>query len=223
MKFCAKSIVSPQGNDNKEAVIMNNSTTQKPAGSRYSTMSMVQVAIFGAIICIMAFTPFLGYIPLGFTRAFGLTSFINNTINPTATSFVFTPFYSVGEISGGIWSVIICFVPRILVGVVPYFVYKLVLRFVSEDTRKKGVSSVGLVLAGVSGALVNTLLVMNLIFVFYGDAYIKASGEAAALGYTFILSVIGINGVPEAIVAGILTLCIGKVLLKKNVRERLGF
>ena len=248
MKFCAKSIVSPEGNDNKEAVIMNNSTTQKPAGSRYSTMSMVQVAIFGAIICIMAFTPFLGYIPLGFTRAtiihipviiasllmgpkkggvlgfvFGLTSFINNTINPTATSFVFTPFYSVGEISGGIWSVIICFVPRILVGVVPYFVYKLVLRFVSEDTRKKGVSSVGLVLAGVSGALVNTLLVMNLIFIFYGDAYIEASGKAAALGYTFIVSVIGINGVPEAIIAGILTLCIGKVLLKKNVRERLGF
>ena len=248
MKFCAKSIVSPQGNDNKEAVIMNNSTTQKPAGSRYSTMSMVQVAIFGAIICIMAFTPFLGYIPLGFTRAtiihipviiasllmgpkkggvlgfvFGLTSFINNTINPTATSFVFTPFYSVGEISGGIWSVIICFVPRILVGIVPYFVYKLALRFVSEDTRKKGVSNVGLILAGVTGALVNTLLVMNLIFIFYGDAYIEASGKAAALGYTFIVSVIGINGVPEAIVAGILTLCIGKVLLKKNVRERLGF
>ena len=248
MKFCAKSIVSPQGNDNKEAVIMNNSTTQKPAGSRYSTMSMVQVAIFGAIICIMAFTPFLGYIPLGFTRAtiihipviiasllmgpkkggvlgfvFGLTSFINNTINPTATSFVFTPFYSVGEISGGIWSVIICFVPRILVGIVPYFVYKLALRFVSEDTRKKGVSNVGLILAGVTGALVNTLLVMNLIFIFYGDTYIEASGKAAALGYTFIVSVIGINGVPEAIIAGILTLCIGKVLLKKNVRERLGF
>ena len=171
---------------------MNNLTTQKPAGSRYSTMSMVQVAIFGAIICIMAFTPFLGYIPLGFTRAtiihipviiasllmgpkkggvlgfvFGLTSFINNTINPTATSFVFTPFYSVGEISGGIWSVIICFVPRILVGIVPYFVYKLALRFVSEDTRKKGVSNVGLILAGVTGALVNTLLVMNLIFIFF--------------------------------------------------------
>ena len=248
MKFCAKSIVSPQGNDNKEAVIMNNLTTQKPAGSRYSTMSMVQVAIFGAIIFIMAFTPFLGYIPLGITRAtiihipviiasllmgpkkggvlgfvFGLTSFITNTVNPTATSFVFTPFYSVGEISGGIWSVIICFVPRILVGIVPYFVYKLALRFVSEDTRKKGVSNVGLILAGVTGALVNTLLVMNLIFIFYGDAYIEASGKAAALGYTFIVSVIGINGVPEAIIAGILTLCIGKVLLKKNVRERLGF
>lgn len=227
---------------------MNNSTTQKPAGSRYSTMSMVQVAIFGAIICIMAFTPFLGYIPLGFTRAtiihipviiasllmgpkkggvlgflFGLTSFINNTINPTATSFVFTPFYSVGEISGGIGSIIICFIPRILVGIVPYFVYKLVLRLSSDMTRSRGVSNIGLILAGISGALVNTILVMNLIYLFYGDAYIKASEKAVSLGYMVILSIIGINGVPEAIVAGILTLCIGKVLLKKNVRERLGF
>ena len=227
---------------------MNNSTTQKPAGSRYSTMSMVQVAIFGAIICIMAFTPFLGYIPLGFTRAtiihipviiasllmgpkkggvlgflFGLTSFINNTINPTATSFVFTPFYSVGEISGGIGSIIICFIPRILVGIVPYFVYKLVLRLSSEKTRSRGVSNIGLILAGISGALVNTILVTNLIYLFYGDAYIKASEKAVSLGYMVILSIIGINGVPEAIVAGILTLCIGKVLLKKNVRERLGF
>ena len=227
---------------------MNNSTTQKPAGSRYSTMSMVQVAIFGAIICIMAFTPFLGYIPLGFTRAtiihipviiasllmgpkkggvlgflFGLTSFINNTINPTATSFVFTPFYSLGDVSGGIGSVIICFVPRILVGIIPYFVYKLILKLSSEETRNRGVSNAGLVLAGISGALVNTLLVMNLIFVFFKEAYAQANEVAVSAVYSFILSVIGINGVPEAVVAGILTLCIGKVLLKKNVRERLGF
>ena len=227
---------------------MNNPTTQKPAGSRYSTMSMVQVAIFGAIICIMAFTPFLGYIPLGFTRAtiihipviiasllmgpkkggvlgflFGLTSFINNTINPTATSFVFTPFYSLGDVSGGIGSVIICFVPRILVGIIPYFVYKLILKLSSEETRNRGVSNAGLVLAGISGALVNTLLVMNLIFVFFKEAYAQANEVAVSAVYSFILSVIGINGVPEAVVAGILTLCIGKVLLKKNVRERLGF
>ncbi len=227
---------------------MNNSTTQKPAGGRYSTMSMVQVAIFGAIICIMAFTPFLGYIPLGFTRAtiihvpviiasllmgpkkggalgflFGLTSFINNTINPTATSFVFTPFYTLGEFSGGIGSVIICFVPRILVGVIPYFVYKLALGISSEETRKRGVSNAGLVFAGISGALVNTLLVMNLIFLFFREAYAQANEVAVSAVYTFILSVIGINGVPEAIVAGILTLCIGRVLLKKNIRERLGF
>ena len=218
------------------------------SGSRFSTMSMVQVAIFGAVICIMAFTPFLGYIPLGFTRAtiihvpviiasllmgpkkgaalgflFGLTSFINNTMNPTPTSFVFTPFYSIGDVSGGLGSIIICFAPRILVGIVPYYVYKFVM-WLTKDLvkRKSGISSVGLVLAGVSGALVNTLLVMNLIFVFFREAYAAANEVAVSAVYTFILSVIVINGVPEAIVAGVLTLLIGRVLLKKNVRERLG-
>lgn len=68
------------------------------------TLGLVQVALFAALVIILAFTPFLGYIPLGFTRAtiihipviigsillgpkkgavlggvFGLTSFINNT------------------------------------------------------------------------------------------------------------------------------------------------
>lgn len=108
------------------------------------TLGMVQVALFAALIIILAFTPFLGYIPLGFTRAtiihipviigslmlgpkkgaflgfvFGMTSFINNTMNPTATSFVFTPFFELGEVHGGIGSVIICFVPRMLVGWFP--------------------------------------------------------------------------------------------------------
>ena len=221
-----------------------NTGSRTQAGSRISTMSMVQVAIFGAIICIMAFTPFLGYIPLRFTRAtiihvpvivasllmgpkkggalgflFGLTSFINNTMNPTPTSFVFTPFYSVGDVSGGIGSIIICFIPRILVGVVPFYVYRLAMKV----RKKPGVSPTGLILAGVAGALTNTLLVMNLIFVFFREAYAAANDVAVTAVYTFILSVIGINGVPEAIIAGILTLCIGKALLKKSVRERLGF
>lgn len=217
------------------------------AGSRISIIGMVQTAIFGAIIIIMAFTPFLGYIPLGFTRAtilhvpviiaslllgpkkggvlgflFGLTSFINNTMNPTATSFVFTPFYSVGEVSGGIGSLIICFVPRILVGILPFYVYKLAMYFRSKR-GKSGVSNAGLILAGVTGSLVNTLLVMNLIFVFFREGYAAANDVAVSAVYTFILSIIGINGVPEAIVAGVLTLCIGRVLMKKNIRERLGF
>ena len=191
--------------------------------SALSVRSMTQVALFGAIIVLLAFTPFLGYIPLGFTRAtiihipviigsllmgpkkgavlglvFGATSFINNTMNPTVTSFVFTPFYSLGEFSGGIGSLVICFIPRILVGVVPHYVYKGV-RSLSKNEK---VSSAGLILAGMSGALVNTLLVMNLIFVFFRDAYAQANGVAVNAVYAFILSVIGTNGIPEAIVAG---------------------
>ncbi len=216
---------------------------QNQRSSISNVRGMVQVALFGAIIAIMAFTPFIGYIPLGFTRAtiihipviigslllgpkkgaalggiFGLTSLINNTMNPTVTSFVFTPFYSLGEVSGGVGSLIICMVPRILVGVVPFYVYSLVMRF----SKKQGVSSAGLVQAGVSGALVNTLLVMNLIFVFFREAYAAANGVAAKAVYGFILSVIGINGVPEAIIAGALTLLVGRILMRRNIMDRLG-
>ena len=75
--------------------------------------------------------------------------------------------HSLGEYSGGIGSLIICFVPRILIGVVPFYVYRLVKKL----SKNNGVSSVGLVAAGLSGALTNTLLVMNLIFVFFRIFY----------------------------------------------------
>ncbi len=213
------------------------------ADNRQNTRSMVQTAIFGAIIIIMAFTPFLGYIPLGFTRAtiihipvilaslllgpkkgaalgflFGLTSFINNTMNPTVTSFVFTPFYNLGQFEGGLGSVVVCFVPRILVGVLPYYIYKMI-----KKIDKRPVSSWGLIIAGVTGSLVNTLLVMNLIFLFFRKSYAAANGVAVKAVYGFILSIIGINGVPEAIVAGVLIFFIGRILMKRNIRERLGF
>lgn len=213
------------------------------ADNRQNTRSMVQTAIFGAIIIIMAFTPFLGYIPLGFTRAtiihipvilaslllgpkkgaalgflFGLTSFINNTTNPTITSFVFTPFYNLGEFEGGFGSVIICFLPRILVGILPYYIYKLI-----KKIDKKPVSSWGLIIAGVTGSMVNTLLVMNLIFMFFREDYAAANGVTVKVVYGFILSIITINGVPEAIVAGVLVFFIGRILMKRNIRERLGF
>lgn len=220
---------------------MNQTSNRTTSMTR--TKGIVQMAIFSALIVVLAFTPFIGYIPLGFTRAtiihipviigslilgpkkgavlggvFGLTSFINNTINPTVTSFVFTPIYSLGEYSGGIGSIIICFVPRILIGVIPFYVYHLV----KKCSKNDGVSPIGLVLAGLSGALTNTLLVMNLIFVLFRDAYASANGVAAEAVYSFILGIIGVNGVPEAIVAAVITLILGKTLMRKGVQERLG-
>ena len=196
------------------------------------TLGMVQVALFAALIIILAFTPFLGYIPLGFTRAtiihipviigslmlgpkkgaflgfvFGMTSFINNTMNPTATSFVFTPFFELGEVHGGIGSVIICFVPRILVGVVPWYVYR-------GLERISGKQMLSLAAAWIAGALTNTLLVMNLIYVFFRTAYAAANNVAEGAVYTFILSIIGMNGVPEAVVSAVLVSIICRVLFQ---------
>ena len=195
-----------------------------------NTKELVLVALFSAIVLIMAFTPMIGYIPLGFTRAtiihvpviiasivmgpkkgaflgflFGLTSLINNTINPTVTSFVFTPFFSLGNAEPSWLSLIVCFVPRVLVGVVPYYVRKL---------TKKLPDVISYVLAGLFGSLTNTVLVMNLIYILFKESYASAQGKAVEVLYSAIGSVIVINGVPEAIVAAVLTLAIVKAISK---------
>lgn len=69
---------------------------------------------------------------------FGLTSLINNTFKAaTASAFVFSPVlaYNVAGVSGIFKSLYICFVPRILVGVVPYFVWLLIRRIVKGDNK----------------------------------------------------------------------------------------
>jgi len=196
------------------------------------TSELVKVSLFVAIIVLMAVTPFLGYIPLGFTRAtiihipviigsillgpkyggflgfvFGLTSLLNNTFNPTVTSFVFTPFYSLGTYSGNFWSLVIVFLPRILVGIVPYYIYRGMKKVKDNDVLALGV-------AGVGGSLTNTLLVMSFIYLFFGQSYAQAKDVPLSTLYGVIISVIAINGIPEAIVAGILTIAICKVLIK---------
>lgn len=126
------------------------------------TAELVLTALFAAIIIIMAFTP-LGYIPLVVINAtiihipvilgslfcgpkkggflgfiFGLTSFIKNTVMPTSLSaFVFSPVLAVNMVgtSGIFKSAFICFVPRILVGVVPYFVYISVKKAVTSEQK----------------------------------------------------------------------------------------
>lgn len=196
------------------------------------TLGLAQVALFGAVIFVLAFTPFIGYIPLGVTKAtiihipviigsvllgpkkgailgalFGVTSLISNTISPTLASFTFSPFYA----GGNLWSLVVCFVPRILVGIVPYYVYKGI-RFLLKE--KKGSDTIALALAGLLGSMTNTLLVMNLIFVLFKDQYAQVKGVAAEALYGFILTIIGVNGVPEAAVAMVLTVIIGKALFR---------
>lgn len=204
------------------------------------TYQMVLTALFAAIIILMAFIPFLGYINLVVIKAtlihvpvilgsiilgpkkgaflgfiFGCTSLINNTINPSLLSFAFSPFYSVGETGGNFFSLIICFVPRILVGVVPYFVYIGIKKLCKN---KNGGEWLALPVAGVAGAVVNTLLVMNLIYFCFSEQFAAAKQIAVSAVYNAIVGIIFANGIPEAIVAAILVTAIGKALLKVQRR-----
>lgn len=197
---------------------------------------MTLAGIFTAIIIIMAVVPFLGYIPLGFMNAtiihvpviigaiilgpkygaylglvFGMTSLIKNTLMPLATSFVFSPFVTIGGYGGNYWSVVICIVPRVLIGVVAYYVYRL---FMKMFHGKKNGKVIALWAAGIAGSMTNTILVMNGIYFFFGKSYAAATNKVLEGLYTVILGVIGTQGVPEAIVGGVLTAAIVKVLSK---------
>ena len=194
---------------------------------------LVLTGLFAAIIFIMAFSP-LGYIPLGVIRAtivqipviigalfcgtkkgaflgfaFGLTSCVTGTMMPTLTSFIFSPIIAATQIGamGALYSTLICFGPRILVGVLPVLAYK----GLSKVCKGK---TICFAITGVIGSLTNTILVMGGIFLFYKDAYAEAMGVSA----TAILGIIGtticVNGVIEAILSGCIVSAVGSVLIR---------
>lgn len=201
----------------------------------------VLLALFTAIVFVLGLTP-LGMVPLGLIKAttlhipviigclllgprygavlgamFGLVSFLSNTMSPAALSFAFTPLVPVpGTPNGSPLSLVICFVPRILVGVVPWFVYRGLQKLMKESSRGEVLS---MAVAGASGAILNTGLVMSLIYFLFRDAYASVNGIPVEAVAGVVLGVVGTNGVAETALAAVLTPAIGKILLSLKRRK----
>lgn len=200
--------------------------------------------MFLAIMILLAVTP-LGFIPIGPINAttmhipviiasivlgpkiggslggiFGIISMIRSTVIQTPLSFVFSPFIPVIGTDNGSWkALIIAIIPRILIGIVPYFVYLGMKKLLKEKGQ-----SISLFLAGLSGSLVNTIFVMNLIYFLFQKDYAEVIGKGGSAVYAAVLTVIFTSGVPEAIVAGVATAAVCAVLLrlvKKNDTKKL--
>lgn len=207
---------------------------------------LVIVTMFIAVILVLAFTP-IGLIDLPLIKAtilhvpviigslvlgpkkgallgfvFGLTSLIKNTVTPSVLSFAFSPFIPVlGTDKGSIWALLICFLPRILVGVIPWlFVYAVEKLLKKNNLKiKTGMS----VFAAVLGSFTNTLLVMGLIFLIFRQEYAAVNNIPVDAVLGVILGVIGANGVPEAICAGVLVppvyYALGRFIKKETVTK----
>ncbi|HFI2432174.1 ECF transporter S component [Streptococcus suis] len=121
----------------------------------------------------------------------GIMSIIRNSIILSPLSYVFSPFVE----NGNVYSVIIALVPRILIGVTPYFVYKLM-------KNKKG-----LLLAGLTGTLTNTIFVLTGIFFLFSNVY---AGDIKLL----LASIVSFNSIAELTISGLLTIAIVPVLQK---------
>lgn len=159
-------------------------------GPIVATFAMVPVIIIG---CTQG--PLKGAI-LGFFA--GLFSFIWWTFidpaNPSA--ILFTPWNNYTMDYRNYWPLVICFVPRILTGVIAgycsiLFRKKIKDRFIYNC------------LAGIIASLGHTLLVLFSTYLLWGRAYAELCGMEYSLLIGVVLTTITTNGIVEAAVSGV--------------------
>ena len=204
------------------------------------TLTLAQFAILLAIEAVFCFTPLgslpaigpivatLAMIPVVITAILlgtkagalmggfaGLFSFLVWTFAPPSplVAFVFSPFYSLGEFSGNVGSVLICFVPRILVGLVAGLAWL----GLSKAFPKRAFGNY--MLSAALGSLANTFGVLGGIWLFFGEQYSMVAGQAilAVIGATILTS-----GIPEALVAAIVAAAVcnsAKYVLAKRSKR----
>lgn len=194
-------------------------------------------AIFLSIILLLAFTPF-GFIHLGVIKAtlihipiiiasiilgprmgaflglvFGITSIATNTISPTLLSFAFSPAIPVlGTSQGSFWALFIAIVPRVIIGFIPYYIFKIAQKVIrrNESNQKPA-----LLLTGILTTFIHTILVMGSISLIFNEAYAQAiNADSMSAIYKAILTVFLTNGLVEAALAGIATMAVVPPLLK---------
>lgn len=185
-------------------------------------------AIFLSIILLCAFTP-IGFIHLGIIKAtiihipiiiasiilgpkigaflgfvFGITSIVINTIAPTLLSFAFSPAIPVlGTSQGSFWALVVAIVPRVLIGILPYFIFKAI----QKTIRKKNSNmKLALFLTGMLSTFIHTFMVMGSISILFHDAYAQAiNADSTSAIFKAVLIVFFTNGLAEATLAAIAT------------------
>lgn len=198
-------------------------------------------AIFISIILLFAFTPF-GFIHLGVIKAtiihipiiigaiilgpkigsllgfvFGLTSIAVNTLAPTLLSFAFSPAIPVpGTGQGSFWAIVVAIVPRVILGLIPYYIYRAFLKLrKNKETNQK----LPLFLTGLLTTFIHTFLVMGSITLIFNDAYAQAIEVDSMSGIIIaVLTVFFTNGLAESVLAGIITTAVVPPLLKLTNR-----
>lgn len=187
------------------------------------TKNLTLLALFIAIEAVMVMVPFLGFIPIGPLRAtllhvpviivaivlgtkqgcliglvFGLSSLLMNTMQPTVTSFVFSPF-----ISGSVLSAVIAIVPRVMIGFVSGSIYQLL-----KDKQQ----AIATAVAAFLGAITNTVLVLGGIWALFGTSYAKAIGQDASKLGSYFLAVSSTQSLLEAFVGVVIVVIVTKPL-----------
>ena len=191
---------------------------------------MTQTAILAAIIFVMAFTP-VGYLKIGpvsitfimlpvvigsivvspssgavLGGIFGLTSFIQ--------CFGMDAFGTTLLGINPVFTFIMCFIPRILAGWLPGLIYRALIKI--DKTR-----IVSYMAASLSGALINTVLFVGTLVLFFGSSeYLRQFGDSI---WAIISVLVTFNAAIEAgvclVVGGALAKALDLTVNKKPQAE----
>ncbi|WP_260330260.1 ECF transporter S component [Clostridium chauvoei] len=192
--------------------------TTEMSGSRGHVRKMVMIAMLSGISIFLGVSG-LGFITLPIFRLtimhvpviigailegpivgatvglmFGLFSMYQNFTAPTLTSFVF-------------YNPIVALVPRVLIGIVAYYIYKLLKNIIKNKSVTIGISAV-------LATLTNTVGVLGLTYLLYLEQY-AAARDIYTTAVSGTLLAIGVsNGIPEAIVSALITIPVVLGILK---------
>ncbi|KXZ38914.1 Uncharacterized membrane protein [Alkalithermobacter thermoalcaliphilus JW-YL-7 = DSM 7308] len=166
------------------------------------------IGMLGAISVVLGMTP-LGFIPVGTVNAtimhipviiggilegpiagmlvgliFGIFSLIRSITTPTPVSFVF-------------WNPLVSIVPRILIGLVAYYVYTTAKKIIKNETLSVAISAI-------LGTLTNTVGVLSMIYILYGTKFVEKLGLDPSSAGKVIFGIGVTNGIPEMIVSALI-------------------
>ncbi len=187
------------------------------------------ICMFAVIEIVLASVPFLGFIPLGFINlttlhlpvilagillgpkegallgaVFGTISLFNATFNPNLTSFIFSPFIEINGIHSNGWSLVLAYVPRILLGISSGYFYRLLLRYFGKALSAS--------LAAMASSLVHTGLVLGGIALLFAHQYRIALGLSAQALPLALLSLLSVNGLCESALAAVIAPSVVKAI-----------
>lgn len=125
---------------------------------------------------------------------FGLFSMYQAITTPTPTSFIF-------------FNPIIALLPRILIGIVAYYMYG----FCKNKFKKP---SIGIGISALFATLTNTVGVLGLTYLIYLEKYSAAIGISKEATGAAIATIGVTNGIPEAIISAVISIPVILAVLK---------
>lgn len=190
-----------------------------------NTKDLTLISIMTAIIFVMLAIPGLGFIPVGTLNAtivhipviilaivkgpklgailggiFGIASMINALLRPIPTSFIFI-------------NPIIAVVPRILIGLLTGYIAK-------AFTDRKLKYNLQNAIPAAIGSLINTVGVLGLIYIIYGQDYLSATGRVGQSAFLVIGYLAITNGLIEMLLSILIATPISSTLLSIEKRGK---